>query len=129
MEKLIYLDTHVVVWMYAGELSEFSSHLQETLAQNPLIISPIVLLELQYLLEIGRIKVGPEKIFKSLEKSVGLKICDLDFNKVVTESIKQTWTRDPFDRLIVAQAAIKKATLVTKDTTILKHYSKVVWNP
>ena len=127
MEKLAYLDTHVVMWLYAGEMSLFPSAACELLLEAPLTISPVVLLELQYLFEIERIKVGPEKIFKDLEKSIGLKLCRMEFQKVVTGSLKQSWTRDPFDRMITAQAMIANAVLITKDESILKHYSKAVW--
>ena len=38
-----------------------------------------------------------------------------------------TWTRDPFDRIIVAQAKIRNSALVTRDREIRLHYSKAVW--
>ncbi len=58
MADLIYLDTHVVVWLYAGDLYLFSSRIQRDLEENALFISPIVSLEVQYLREIGRITAG-----------------------------------------------------------------------
>ncbi len=58
---------------------------------------------------------------------VGLTLCDLPLAQVVTEALSQTWTRDPFDRLIVATAAARAAPLVTKDETIRAHYRHAVW--
>lgn len=127
MERLIYLDTHVVVWLYAGELTLFPKQVVRILENEELLISPIVLLELQYLLEVEKIKAKPEKIFSELEEEIGLKICRQEFCKVVMESLKQSWTRDPFDRLIVAQARLAQAFLITKDQFILKNYSKALW--
>jgi PIN domain nuclease of toxin-antitoxin system len=37
------------------------------------------------------------------------------------------WTRDPFDRLIAAQALVANATLVTKDTLMSKHCPAALW--
>jgi PIN domain nuclease of toxin-antitoxin system len=37
------------------------------------------------------------------------------------------WTRDPFDRLITAQAALGESTLLTKDDTIRTNYANAVW--
>ena len=37
------------------------------------------------------------------------------------------WTRDPFDRLITAQAAVDDSPLLTKDDTIHTYYPKAVW--
>ena len=127
MESIVYLDTHVVVWLYIGELSSFPSKIRRLLEEADIKISPIVQLELQYLWEIGRIKVKGERIVHELAQTMGLKICDQDFNQVVLESVKQTWTRDPFDRFIVAQANLAHASLISKDEFILKHYSKAVW--
>lgn len=38
-----------------------------------------------------------------------------------------TWTRDPFDRTITAQAARVGAFLLTRDETIRRHYAAAVW--
>ena len=127
MEKLAYLDTHAVIWLHMGELLLFPQATLKLLAEASLLISPVVLLEMQYLFEIERLKSGPEKIFKNLEKSLGLKVCGLEFQKIIMESLKQSWTRDPFDRLITAHAVAANATLVTRDESILKHYPKSFW--
>jgi PIN domain nuclease of toxin-antitoxin system len=37
------------------------------------------------------------------------------------------WTRDPFDRLIVAQALLHDAPLITKDEHIRRHYAGALW--
>ena len=66
----IYLDTHVVVWLYSGELFLFSEKACQLIEENELLISPLVLLELQYLFEIKRITVEPTVIFDSLAEKV-----------------------------------------------------------
>lgn len=123
----IYLDTHVVVWAYAGETGRFPARVCEEIERNDLLISPLVLLELQYLKEIGRLTVDPGLIFESLASSIGLKICDLSLMRVVSEAMTQTWTRDPFDRMIVAGAKARDAALISKDQHILANYGKAFW--
>ena len=49
---MIYIDTHIAVWLYAGEVEKFSDHAKDLLNDNDILISPIVRLELQYLHEI-----------------------------------------------------------------------------
>ena len=46
---------------------------------------------------------------------------------IADQALELDWTRDLFDRLIVAQAALDGAALVTTDKVIRKHYSKAVW--
>jgi len=53
---LIYLDTHIVVWLYTGLLEKFSQSIQTILNENEILISPIVRLELAYLYEIEALK-------------------------------------------------------------------------
>lgn len=103
---MIYLDTHVVVWLYAGELKKLSERAKEIINDNDIIISPIVRLELQYLFEIQRITDDAKIIVTDLSDRIGLKICDKDFNTVISNALDYFWTRDPFDRIIVANAAL-----------------------
>lgn len=124
---MIYLDTHVVAWLYDGDLRRFSKNARITMEREPLLVSPIVQLELSYLKEIGRIMVDGLLIIETLGQSIGLRVCDLAFNRVVVESLHHAWTRDPFDRLIVGHAQSENARLLTKDRIIRKHYKNAFW--
>jgi len=124
----IYLDTHVVVWAYAGATERFSAKVRDRIEQDELLISPLVLLEMQYLKEIGRLLVDPGVIYESLAGSIGLRTGDVSLGRVVAEAMVHTWTRDPFDRMITATASVANAILLTKDQDILGHYSKAIWD-
>lgn len=129
MAALIYLDTHVVAWLYAEGRTAVPQSIAQLIETNDDIrISPMVRLELQYLYEIGRVGSTPIPVLDALGSAIGLTICKAAFPAVAREAEKQSWTRDPFDRLIVAQASLLNAPLVTKDGTIHKHYSKAMWD-
>ena len=83
METVIFLDTHVVVWLYAGEVDRFPRRARKRLESEPLFISPMVLLEIQYLHELSRVSQGPTLIVKELEKSLGLGIHTEDFERIM----------------------------------------------
>jgi PIN domain nuclease of toxin-antitoxin system len=121
---LIYIDTHIAVWLYAGQAEKLSEFAKESLNQNEIYISAIVRLELQYLNEIERITDGANEIVSDLSNRIGLRICDKSFNSIISYSMDLVWTRDPFDRIIVANAALNNDPLVTKDRKILDHYAK-----
>lgn len=124
---MIYLDTHVVAWLYAGRSDLLSPNIRDMLRDNDILISPIVVLELQYLYEIERIGVEADKVVDDLKQSIGLKLCTQAFSSVVEKAALQSWTRDPFDRIIVAQAAITNSLLATRDKEIQENYSVAVW--
>jgi len=123
----MYLDTHVVVWLYAGELDRFPSTASELIENNDLVISPAVLLELQFLKEIKRISADPMLVFQTLEETIGVELCNLEFSKVVIGALSQSWTRDPFDRIIAAQASVRNELLLTKDRIIRRNCSVACW--
>ena len=125
---MIYLDTHIVVWLYGGLTEKFTALAGSLLNDHDLYISPMVRLELQYLYEIERISVPADTIILDLGDRLGLRICEKDFNRVVGYGLGLSWTRDPFDRVIVAQAAISENILLTKDIKILENYTQVQWD-
>ncbi|HET8700088.1 MAG TPA: PIN domain-containing protein [Nitrococcus sp.] len=129
MAPLIYLDTHVVAWLYAMGAAALSDRAAGLIEQSEQVrISPMVRLELQYLFEIGRVAQPPLPVIDALQSALGLTVCDAAFAAVVREAEGCTWTRDPFDRLIVAQAILLDAPLVTKDATIHAHYAGAIWD-
>ncbi len=80
--ETLYLDTHIVLWLFESRTKELS------------------------------------------KKAIGL-INENDL--YIYQSIKINWTRDVFDRIIVAQASIGDHKLLTRDRNILKHYKHAVW--
>jgi PIN domain nuclease of toxin-antitoxin system len=124
---MTYLDTHVVAWLYAGEFDKLSKAAAKGIRGDAPSISPIVLLELQYLYDIGRAKAPAPRVLEALDRDIGLSVCSLPFAAVVEQALHQTWVRDPFDRLIVAHAAANDAPLITKDEKIRRHYKRAIW--
>ncbi|HEX3745243.1 MAG TPA: PIN domain-containing protein [Bryobacteraceae bacterium] len=123
----VYVDTHVLVWIGKGELEHLSPSAHHALANDDLLVSPAAVLELEFLHEIGRLKISAEKLLAALQANIDLRVCDLPFRDVVAQAVKESWTRDPFDRLIVANAKAADAPLVSKDENIRKHYRRAIW--
>lgn len=124
---MIYLDTHVVVWLYAGLTEKFSETGRQLINEHEARVSPMVRLELQYLYEIQRVTVESHTIITDLAHRIGLRVCDRPFEAVVIQALTYIWTRDPFDRLIVAQAALNEDILLSKDQNVLDSYTQARW--
>ena len=124
---MIYLDTHAIVWLYAGLIEKFSETTRELINSHEICISPIVRLELQYLHEIQRVTDESQVIVADLSNRIGLLICDKPLNLIVTRALIISWTRDPFDRLIVANAALNDNLLLSKDQRIRENYTFARW--
>ena len=112
---------------YQDEFSIFGPKvLQLFESDDDIRISPMVLLELEFLHEIKRIHPSAAQVVEALEKDIGLKICDVPFAAVAKKAVAERWTRDPFDRLIVAQARLSAAHLITRDRAMRAHYSAAI---
>ena len=124
---MIYLDTHVVVWLYAGLVERFSPAVKNLMNEHEIYISPMVRLELHYLYEIQRVTDDANIIIVDLSNRIGLKICEKDFDAIITQATSLSWTRDPFDRVIVAHAGLSENILISKDQNILTNYAYARW--
>jgi PIN domain nuclease of toxin-antitoxin system len=128
MENLLFLDTHVVVWLYDKALSRFSARARRAIEEHQLLISPLVMLELEYLFEIDRINVSAMTIIDFLERRIELRVDEnVKMSHLFITSLQEKWTRDPFDRLIVSHAKAKGLPLLSNDKSIKKNYPKAFW--
>lgn len=125
--RLIHLDTHVVCWLYAGRVDLLSPAAREAIERDLLAVSPMVGLELQYLREIARIRQGPKRILATLRSDLGLTLSELPFAAVAVRARAFVWTRDPFDRLIAAEAAVARARLLTRDDLLRRCFRSALW--
>ena len=63
---MIYLDTHVLVRLYQGEIEKLSESARREIERDDLLVSPAAILELEYLHEIGRLAPGATKLMSVL---------------------------------------------------------------
>jgi PIN domain nuclease of toxin-antitoxin system len=124
---MTYLDTHVLVRLFLGDLEKLSAPARKTMEEEDLFVSAAAVLELEFLHEIGRLDPPASKLISVLERDLGLRVCELPFRTVVQYALKERWGRDPFDRLIVANAKANEATLVTKDEKLRRNYPLAIW--
>jgi PIN domain nuclease of toxin-antitoxin system len=124
--SIVFLDTHVIVWLYDALVNRFSTQAQSMMETSDLQMSPICMLELQYLYEIKRINIKPKTICHHLEVTIDLKKDEANFSNITDEAMSLSWTRDPFDRMIVAHAQYTKAHLITADQMIHAHYALAI---
>jgi len=125
---IAYLDTHVVLWLVAGKVNRLSSKARGLLEKADLRLSHMAFLELEYLHELRRTKFSARDLLKKVNHETNLSFCDLSFSEIAGAALDEKWTRDPFDRLIVANAKANGfAWLISADEMMRKHYPRTVW--
>ncbi len=125
---IAYLDTQVVIWLAEGNTNPLSRDAKRLIEESDLLVSPMATFEFDILYEIKRIKMPWSAVRADLEYELGLRVCDLPFSRIADAVRNDGWIRDPFDRLIVANAkANGLAYLISADEEIRKNYQRAVW--
>jgi PIN domain nuclease of toxin-antitoxin system len=122
----VHLDTHVAVRLAGRGKIHLSNHARQLINFSPVVISPIVVLELELLNEIGRLKASVDHVLDLL-RQLGVSVLEQSFPQACWASRSLTWTRDPFDRLIVGHAmADEQAVLISLDEAIHANYKQAL---
>lgn len=122
-----FLDTHAAIALEEGAKEVFGPSAVDLLERAALFVSPVVRLELAFLAEIRRLTVDPDEVLGNLATRLGVVQSDDPMAAVVAEAMRLAWTRDPFDRLLVATATLHRAPLITNDQRIHENFVDAVW--
>ena len=124
------LDTHALIW-WDSEPQRLSQKIlnicQDT--KNVLLVSVASLWEMQIKLQLGKLKLNKplaELVSGQMEINK-IDILDVKLQHVLALGKLPSLHKDPFDRLLIAQADIEQAILVTKDQIFREYEVKVVW--
>lgn len=123
------LDTHVFIWYMRGDpsLSQGARDLIEAPeAEN--LVSVASLWEIAIKTSLGKIEIG--KPFAQIQEDLdnnGFLTLGLQFEHLNQVSNLPFIHRDPFDRLLIAQAMIEKIPLITADEIIPQYPLQTHW--
>ena len=125
--KRLLLDTNVVVWLLLNDRDAVSRKAVRALldARNSVSVSAVSVWEIAIKRSLGKLEI---------ERGWARALARLDFDPLpVTSAHAQQvehlpWHhRDPFDRLLVAQAALEEHALVTADPALTAYGVEVIW--
>ena len=85
-------------------------------------MSPISLLEIEFLPEVGRLSVKNPEFTNSVMNDSRFIIDDLPVETLISHALSLGWTRDPFDRLLVAHSSARRVASCTMDRGIRDHH-------
>ena len=123
-----YLDTNIVIFLHSGNAARLTLRAAKQIESTGLLVSAMVMLELEMLYEKGAIKYSASQILSDLNQQIGVSVCQLPMAVVMSSALPVKWTREPGDRIIVANAiANNQAPLVTSDRRINEEYPNAIW--
>jgi PIN domain nuclease of toxin-antitoxin system len=124
------LDTHVLLWALQDD-PRLSRRIREILlkGQDRLLWSAASTWELSIKASLGRIRFA-----KPLSEYLPMKLAaeGIETLHISSDHAARTETlplhhRDPFDRLLVAQAQLEDATLITSDVRMREYEIEIAW--
>lgn len=120
----VILDTHFLLWAVLGlsRMDEFP-WLER---YRPWGVSPVSLLELEFLAEVGRLELRAQELVEALRTDSRFVLDEVPLMALVTHALPLTWTRDPFDRLLAAHSAARRTPLVTLDRRMREEHRFLV---
>jgi len=121
------VDTHVLLWAIAEpQKLPRGSQAKLEAAENEVLFSAASIWELAIKLQIGRL-VLPVELEDIIEAAKTMGFAELPVSAAHAARVRRLplYHRDPFDRLLVAQAIYEPARLLTADRT-LGQYSNLV---
>lgn len=119
------LDTHVLLWYALGDRARISRSLQARIEAGPAIVSVASLWEVAIKVGLGKLE-APADLPERLE-ALGFELAPIVADHAWRVRSLPLHHRDPFDRLLIAQAQIERLPIVTADTNFDAYDVTVVW--
>ena len=110
------LDTHVALWAIAGDANLDDEFLDRLRSDPDIFLSPVVVWEITIKQVAGKLG-GPPDLAERV-RDMGFWELPVTHDHAIAAARLPFHHRDPFDRMLVAQAMIEGLTLVSRDASI-----------
>lgn len=120
----VLLDTNVLIALVDGRLRELGETIRDVVTDSQSVVYASVasLWEIAIKVRLGKLALGMSpKLLPRLFEAVGLHLVAINHHHVLTVAEPEPATRDPFDRLLLAQCLVEDLRLVTIDRALLTH--------
>lgn len=116
----IIIDTHIFLWAIFEPEKVSKSNLQELESlSNTIFVSSISLVEIMIKNAIGKLAV--EADFIEVIENSGFELLDFNAHDALALKDMPLYHKDPFDRMLIAQAINKKYRIMSEDSKF-EHY-------
>lgn len=124
------LDTHTFIWWNSrsAKLSERASQICGDLNNN-LLLSVASAWEIQIKLQLGKLTLNGslDEIIREQQNINNIEIMPITLNHVLTLNFLPLYHKDPFDRLLIAQAIVEDAIIISCDSVFANYPVRIEW--
>lgn len=123
------LDTHIFIW-WSNEPERLSQSFLSALKDesNTLFLSVASAWEIQVKVQLGKLKLNLalHELIRSQQETNGLQLLAIELEHILALSSLPSHHKDPFDRLLIAQAIVEDATFVSTDSKLSAYPLKLL---
>lgn len=122
---ILLLDAHAVLWALADP-DALADQARDAIAdpRNEVIVSAATIWEIEIKRALGKLR-GPDDLLGAIE-SIGLQVLPIVGGDAVRAARLPAHHRDPFDRMVLAQAERLEAVIVTRDAAFAAYGASVL---
>lgn len=122
------LDTHVLIW-WLDDSAELSSSVRNIISnpENNMVVSHVSYWEIAIKVSIERL-IFPLNTLDTELQNNGFELLAINTAHIIQSTSLPMHHRDPFDRMLIAQAKIDNLSLITKDHQIQKYDLSWFWS-
>ena len=120
----VLLDTHIVLSIVNERTADLPAALRQLLADrdSAFYVSVASLWEIAIKWRLGKLRIsGNLGLLPAIVTSVGIELIPINEHHVLATIQPEPPTRDPFDRLLLAQCSVEDLRLVTVDRALISH--------
>jgi PIN domain nuclease of toxin-antitoxin system len=123
------LDTHTFIWMADSpdKISERATAIIQD-KENILLLSYVSIWEIQIKVHLGKLTLSKalSEIVQEQQNNE-LKLLPIELSHLYDLARLKDHHRDPFDRLLIAQAVVEKLPIISNDALFTNYPIRVVW--
>lgn len=124
------LDTHVFLWWITDD-SQLSSRARELISNrnNALYLSAASGWEIMIKARLGRLQLpkNPQRFLSEQLSLNNIESLPIQMSHALHTITLPDHHRDPFDRMLIAQAQLEKMAILSSDQQIAKYEVRVIW--
>jgi PIN domain nuclease of toxin-antitoxin system len=124
----VVLDTHAFLW-WCEDSSALSPKARKAIANNDCFVSMASFWEIAIKLSLGKLRL-PVPIERYLPEQMslnGFETLEITFRQIAATAALPWRHRDPFDRLLAAQALEEKVSIVSRNAVFDAYGLKRIW--
>jgi len=124
----VLLDTHAFLW-WCEDSPELSPKARKAIQNNDCFISMASVWEIAIKVSLTKLHLPapPERYLPEQMSLNGFEMLEISFRQTMGTAILPWHHRDPFDRLLAAQALLEKVSIVSRDPQFERYGVKRIW--